>query len=836
MVPMTLAGRIAAMPLCMMLLALVLLPAGAAVGLTMHKATHHKHRKHRKVAHGTGSLLARHRNAANASHAVAAHPVMTVDEALDSLPVHVGELFAQFTGGRGSAADMVKGLNEVYRRAQESRDRLRLQCRESEAVAKRGLYDARSELVETERSVTQLQDRMQSLQTGMDRSLAELQTLQDEFTRQRSVCEKTASEEQTALTLLKSDAPNAKVLVETLTKTCNAGGGTAPKLAECSLPDGSYLVTFEDEGPRNEIGKLSGLLERLMSLQLERSVRAAMANAQSLLQVGVRGRSLRGRHERSALQRHRRKRGRRAIRARERHFQVVQRRRLLRRKGLPTDICTTAQSPPCQSFADYLASFLGGVDDLIDELKVRMQVEDDRCLETLDKYSTRIRELKEQAEGAGVEIANLVSEQNEHSSTRHLRKERARDATREAQHVSDQCSKEMGDALSSMCGAKTLYRELSPAAGSGAFLGDCEVTDWVAGPCSKRCGTGGYQNLTRRVVTAPASDPLCPPLTGTHKCNEKPCPVDGLMSRWSEWGECSQACGGGTRTRHRNIVRRSQFGGFPLGETMQEGVCSTQSCDQDCMLSMWTPWSNCSKACSAGHRVRTRHVLRAPIGNGDCFAETSSERQQTTACNRGACEGAKKCASALDIVMALDISGSMGQSGVDATKEFTKSVAERTTFGDGSLSTTVDMARMGIVKFSEKAEMHSDLQNVQSTFTTLLASVTWSSGPTNIGEALAVAASMLEAHARPQAKQVIVIVTDGVPSSAYILSSEADKLRQRGVRLVFVMVGPGASKKAAARWASWPTKENLMSVHNFANLKKDETVTSLLANLCPKLE
>merc|ERR1719329_1513647 len=116
-------------------------------------------------------------------------------------------------------------------------------------------------------------------------------------------------------------------------------------------------------------------------------------------------------------------------------------------------------------------------------------------------------------------------------------------------------------------------------------------------------------------------------------CNVRPCPVDAQMDVWEEWSQCSRACGGGTRTRHRNVLQQAQYGGMPAAETMQEQLCNAQACDQDCGLADWGTWGECSKICGTGHMSRVRPVLHPPLGEGTCPDEADERRTQMKPCN-----------------------------------------------------------------------------------------------------------------------------------------------------------------------------------------------------------
>jgi hypothetical protein len=47
---------------------------------------------------------------------------------------------------------------------------------------------------------------------------------------------------------------------------------------------------------------------------------------------------------------------------------------------------------------------------------------------------------------------------------------------------------------------------------------------------------------------------------------------------WGDWGECSEACGGGSRTRPYIVTAASQFGGQPCPEPMMQ-TCNLQDCE-----------------------------------------------------------------------------------------------------------------------------------------------------------------------------------------------------------------------------------------------------------------
>lgn len=305
--------------------------------------------------------------------------------------------------------------------------------------------------------------------------------------------------------------------------------------------------------------------------------------------------------------------------------------------------------------------------------------------------------------------------------------------------------------------------------------------------------------------------------------------------------------------------------GRSLEGPTEEELCNPQTCDADCDLSEWTTWSNCSGACMGGHKTRERYILRPPSGRGRCPEATDAARREAVSCNTIPCGAANttvKCASALDVVLVLDGSGSVNAEGFDAAKRFAAGVIKRvklegeTLYGSfvgptGNLTGAAAEAaaaatrgsRIGLVSFGASAEDSRDLTASRSALLESLEALEWPAGQdqaevgTNTAAALAVARSLLESHVeRPGAQTVVVVITDGAPASARLAREEAARLRELGARLAFVTVGADASLgRRLGRWASWPWKHNMFEVPSYKALSETAHVTELLAALCPVL-
>lgn len=143
---------------------------------------------------------------------------------------------------------------------------------------------------------------------------------------------------------------------------------------------------------------------------------------------------------------------------------------------------------------------------------------------------------------------------------------------------------------------------------------DCEVSAWGPwSPCSSSC-SGGIRVRTRRVLSPSRNGGrMCPPLHQWCECNLLPCPKDCRVGKWSDWSACSSWCGDGLWRRERTITQPSEFGGASCPALVEEGVCHLRDCPALCQVGDWTEWTNCTVACgSGGLMARTRKVFKAP--------------------------------------------------------------------------------------------------------------------------------------------------------------------------------------------------------------------------------
>lgn len=56
------------------------------------------------------------------------------------------------------------------------------------------------------------------------------------------------------------------------------------------------------------------------------------------------------------------------------------------------------------------------------------------------------------------------------------------------------------------------------------------------------------------------------------------CPIDCMVSPWSDWSTCSATCGGGTQSRTRTVITPAYYGGAACPALLETQPCNTNPC------------------------------------------------------------------------------------------------------------------------------------------------------------------------------------------------------------------------------------------------------------------
>ncbi|CAK6980748.1 LOW QUALITY PROTEIN: SCO-spondin, partial [Scomber scombrus] len=161
----------------------------------------------------------------------------------------------------------------------------------------------------------------------------------------------------------------------------------------------------------------------------------------------------------------------------------------------------------------------------------------------------------------------------------------------------------------------------------GQLLQDSHCVPVTECRCGIPSGNGTLEFNPTDKLTMDCNTCVCE--NGTLVCTKLPCPV---YEPWSQWSTCSASCGRGQMTRTR--LCQDTKDGPSCADTKQTESCDLPACPAGCLLSEWSPWSECSTTCGGGLSVRNKTVLQEPEPGGTACA---GPLEQHTVCNTNSC-------------------------------------------------------------------------------------------------------------------------------------------------------------------------------------------------------
>jgi len=268
------------------------------------------------------------------------------------------------------------------------------------------------------------------------------------------------------------------------------------------------------------------------------------------------------------------------------------------------------------------------------------------------------------------------------------------------------------------------------------------------------------------------------------------------------------------------------------------------SCDRDCTLAEWTPWSPCSVACGGGFQQRNKHVLIPVRGFGKCPKEQGPERFAEQECNQQSCIGDEICIANQDLIIALDGAGSVREAGFNLIKSYALALLEKYRFEYFGASAM----KIGVIEFGNGIIMDdgvtvspamnilpitADLGAVKSA----IEGTVQKKGFTNMAQAFALAETMYTAGGRKGSQSALLTITDGTPSFLFQTNELVEQLDDKGVQRFFVVVSENAKNvDQMKKWASQPWETNLLHVNGMTALEADNGLWAqkALTLFCPK--
>jgi len=284
----------------------------------------------------------------------------------------------------------------------------------------------------------------------------------------------------------------------------------------------------------------------------------------------------------------------------------------------------------------------------------------------------------------------------------------------------------------------------------------------------------------------------------------------------------------------------------------EEKACNVEACEKDCVLSEWTAWTGCSKDCNIGTKKRIKVVREPAEGEGTCFDKWSEEMLEYKKCNKIECALPKgsdtlKCNHTMDVTLLIDECPRSGKEGFAAEIEAASRVVDAFT-GPGSDAnfaiikycgprtwSGVKPCTNGKAKDPEKQCRTKVMQHFTDDFKkvkNILNGFEFAPGTKLVTLAL-LAAGSEQMMGRKDAHSIVVNFMDGPPLSFRKTNLAARTLRKKS-RLVFVPVVKFSPLKDIKSWATRRWQENVVDVEEGKDWGLDDTVTRIVANICPK--
>eukprot|EP00747_Dinoflagellata_sp_TGD_P036150 gnl/TRDRNA2_/TRDRNA2_138301_c1_seq1.p1 gnl/TRDRNA2_/TRDRNA2_138301_c1~~gnl/TRDRNA2_/TRDRNA2_138301_c1_seq1.p1 ORF type:complete len:680 (+),score=171.14 gnl/TRDRNA2_/TRDRNA2_138301_c1_seq1:2-2041(+) len=518
----------------------------------------------------------------------------------------------------------------------------------------------------------------------------------------------------------------------------------------------------------------------------------------------------------------------------------------------PANKCTKSK-PDCGILHDTFASLWGEMKDLVEAKEEKMQRDELKFKKIDEGFNTQIKVMSMQMGQMQAVLAEATSNKATESDEQTQKQLESQALQKEYKKTMAACKARKEYILwTEICGVIKVRGEVLKQGSDEqkeADVTDCDVGEWIPGECSVPCDNsmkGGKERLTREVLTKNTKyGHACPALSWPKVCNAFKCPVDCKVSSWSGWSKCTKECGGGLQSMTRSLLVKPANGGEACDTLQESQPCNSFSCDRACKLKKWTRWTPCSKACGSGFQERWRHVKVPARANGGCPSKLGKARYEKRRCNTHSCVGDEQCVASMDLVIAIDGSGSVTDAGFKILKEFTLQLLERfesTAYGHEAVHASVIQFGQGKLEnqIVSDAKVISPLTGKIGEVKEAVKALKWAKGFTNMAQAFLKANQLITRSPRKNAAAAMLLITDGKPSFKFQTAKAVNDLKGRA-RVSIVQVKSYPSQETIdlmKSYASKPWQTNYVKIPGKSALKAaySDYAGKVLVELCPRSE
>merc|ERR1719324_2050921 len=252
-------------------------------------------------------------------------------------------------------------------------------------------------------------------------------------------------------------------------------------------------------------------------------------------------------------------------------------------------------------------------------------------------------------------------------------------------------------------------------------------------------------------------------------------------------------------------------------------------------------------ACGGGEQERIRKVLIPIRGEGVCPKVRHPDRFGEQECNTHDCVGDEVCVAQQDLVLTIDGSGSLRQSGFEIVQNFAANLTTRyqsmyygvedmkigvVYFGNGQLTAQPD----GTTTIAEALFVQgltADLTLVEQK----IRDMQWLRGFTNMAQGLHMADTVLGQTGREDAQSAVMVISDGKFSMEFQTAEKARELKDKNVMIFLVAIteSKGDDLKTYRRFSSRPIETNFVRIPGLTALEYNPDLFAgrVIAKFCP---
>lgn len=249
-------------------------------------------------------------------------------------------------------------------------------------------------------------------------------------------------------------------------------------------------------------------------------------------------------------------------------------------------------------------------------------------------------------------------------------------------------------------------------------------------------------------------------------------------------------------------------------------------------------------ACGGGIQNRIKKVTIPIRGAGKCPAKKHPDRFEEQECNAQACVGDEICIAKQDLVIALDGSGSLKESGFEILRDLAANLTGRYESKYYGMTDTL----LGVVAFGNGHVMADGsvapaltvqgLTGDMALVKEKIEALEWQKGFTNMAQAFLLADTLLSAGGRPEAQSAVLVISDGKYSFQFQTAQQVEKMKDAGIYIFMAPVSEGKNDHldVLKTWATQPWETNYERIPGFQALKynPDTFAQKLVSKFCPK--